>query len=84
MNIGTGRDWQQKGAAMALMKWTFEAADREKVAIYLDTVAEGAAQRLFEKMGFLQVGQFEMHLTKYGGQGMHSHIGMIRWPLEMN
>jgi ribosomal protein S18 acetylase RimI-like enzyme len=79
MNIGTSKTSRQKGAATALVKSVIEAADREKVSIYLDTVSEGPAKGLFDKLGFEEAGRFEMDLSKYGGQGCHSHIGMIRW-----
>jgi ribosomal protein S18 acetylase RimI-like enzyme len=79
MNIGTMKTSRQKGAATALVKGAIEAADREKVSIYLDTVSEGPARELFDKLGFEEVGRFEMDLSKYGGQGCHSHVGMIRW-----
>ena len=52
MNIGTAKASQQRGAATALVKQTFDAADREQVAIYLDTDSDGAAKRLFDKLGF--------------------------------
>ncbi|KEQ94900.1 hypothetical protein AUEXF2481DRAFT_226298 [Aureobasidium subglaciale EXF-2481] len=81
MNIGTAKTWQQRGAAMALVKRAFDAADREKVAIYLDTVSEGPARRLFDKLGFEEVGSFDIDLSNHGGQGLHSHVGVIRWPL---
>ncbi|KAI4744510.1 hypothetical protein E4T50_05120 [Aureobasidium sp. EXF-12298] len=79
MNIGTSKTSRQKGAATALVKSMMEAADREKVSIYLDTVSEGPAKGLFDKLGFGEAGRFEIDLSKYGGQGCHSHIGMIRW-----
>ena len=79
MNIGTTRTSRQKGAATALVKRAIEAADREKVSIYLDTVSEGPAKGLFDKLGFAEVGRFDIDLSKYGGQGSHSHVGMIRW-----
>jgi ribosomal protein S18 acetylase RimI-like enzyme len=79
MNIGTIKTSRQKGAATALIKGAIEAADREKVSIYLDTVSEGLARELFDKLGFKEVGRFEIDLSKYGGQGCHSHVGMIRW-----
>lgn len=82
MNIGTAKASQQRGAATALVKQTFDAADREQVAIYLDTDSDGAAKRLFDKLGFEEVGKFEIDLSKHGGQGWHSHVGMIRRPLS--
>lgn len=80
MNVGTAKAWQEKGAATALMEWMFEAADREQVPIYLDTTAEGPAKRLFDKLGFKEAGEFEIDLSNYGGQGKHSHVGMVRRP----
>jgi len=79
MNIGTVKTSRQKGAATALVKRAIEAADRGKVSIYLDTVSEGPAKGLFDKLGFQEVGRFDIELSKYGGQGRHSHVGMIRW-----
>ncbi|KAG9548650.1 hypothetical protein KCU71_g15592, partial [Aureobasidium melanogenum] len=77
LNIGTIKTERQKGAATALVKQMIDAADRE--TIYLDTVSEGPARRLFDKLGFEEVGRFEIDLTKYGGVGVHIHVGMIRW-----
>lgn len=80
MNIGTVKTERQRGAATALVKQMIEAADREKVThIYLDTVCEGPARRLFDKLGFEEVGRFEIDLSNYGGIGVHTHVGMIRW-----
>lgn len=80
MNIGTARPWQRKGAATALVTWSFTAADRERLPVYLDTTSDGPAKQLFEKLGFEKVDEFEMELGEYGGQGSHSHVAMIRWP----
>ncbi|KAG9645044.1 hypothetical protein KCU64_g11086, partial [Aureobasidium melanogenum] len=77
LNIGTIKTERQKGAATALVKQMIDAADREH--IYLDTVSEGPARRLFDKLGFEEVGRFEIDLSKYGGVGVHTHVGMIRW-----
>ena len=80
MNVGTVSAWKRKGAATIFVKWPFEAADKEQVPVYLDTTSDGPGRQLFEKVGFQQVGGFEIDLEKYGGQGKHSHIAMIRWP----
>ncbi|KAG9858042.1 hypothetical protein KCU98_g8161, partial [Aureobasidium melanogenum] len=77
LNIGTIKTERQKGAATALVKQMVDAADREH--IYLDTVSEGPARRLFDKLGFEEVGRFEIDLSKFGGVGVHTHVGMIRW-----
>lgn len=39
-NLATDPDFRRMGAATKLMKWPFEAADREGVICYLDTDPE--------------------------------------------
>ena len=77
-NLATHPTYQRKGAASALVKWPFEEADRDDVIIYLDTAANGMAYHMYEKLGFREMGSMSIDLTKFGGVGMHTHVGMIR------
>ena len=63
-----------------LLTWPFEQADRERVIVYLDTAGESKARGMYEKYGFIKVDECHLNLEESGGQGMHTHIGMIRYP----
>jgi len=80
MNIGTSSAWQRKGAASTLIQYPFDVADEEKVLMYLDTATDGPGKQMYESLGFQPVGQCEIDLTKYGGEGVHTHVAMIRYP----
>ena len=82
MNIGTSSDYQRKGAASALVKWVFEDADKNGVLVYLDTTIDGPSRPMYEKLGFRRVGECSIDLEEYGGEGVHTHIAMIRYPIE--
>lgn len=82
MNLGTSSAWQRKGAASTLVRWPFEAADQEGVLVYLDTALDGPGRSLYERLGFKPVGECSIDLTEYGGEGIHTHIAMIRYPQE--
>ncbi|KAK5134981.1 hypothetical protein LTR08_005933 [Meristemomyces frigidus] len=81
-NLGTLPAYQRRGAASALTSWPFAEADKEGVIVYLDTDEAGDARRMYEKLGFERVGDASFDLSKHGGQGRHTHMGMIRKPQE--
>ncbi|KAH8599060.1 hypothetical protein B0O99DRAFT_34298 [Bisporella sp. PMI_857] len=81
-NLATDPKHRRRGAASKLMRWPFEQADREGLACYLDTDPHGPAISLYERLGFVAVSErLEIDLTKYGGKGIHYHVGMIREPV---
>lgn len=82
MNLGTSGAWQRKGAASTLVRWPFEDADKEGILVYLDTASDGPGRALYEKLGFRKVGECNIDLEEYGGEGIHTHIAMIRYPQE--
>jgi GNAT superfamily N-acetyltransferase len=82
MNLGTSTAWQRKGAASTLVRWPFEEADKHGVLVYLDTAIDGPGKPLYEKQGFKRVGTCDIDLEEYGGEGTHTHIAMIRYPME--
>ncbi|PWY83575.1 hypothetical protein BO70DRAFT_403857 [Aspergillus heteromorphus CBS 117.55] len=80
-NLATDPKYQRHGAASKLIRTPFEEADREGVACYLDTDLHGPAIELYKRNGFKQVGEgVSIGMEPYGGQGIHTHVGLIREP----
>ncbi|KAK3725077.1 hypothetical protein LTR37_000587 [Vermiconidia calcicola] len=79
-NLGTLPWYRGRGAASALSRWPLSEADKECILVYLDTDQEGSARRMYEKLGFERVGEAIFDLSRYGGEGMHTHVAMIREP----
>ena len=83
-NVGTLPSYQRRGAASALVQWPNDEADKAGIPIYLDTNQDGHARRMYERLGFRQNDSVFFDLEKYGGEGTHTHIGMIRAPQPQN
>ncbi|PYH94045.1 hypothetical protein BO71DRAFT_399210 [Aspergillus ellipticus CBS 707.79] len=80
-NLATDLKYQKQGAASKLIRGPFEEADREGIACYLDTDLHGPAIKLYKRNGFVQVGEgASISLEAYGGQGIHTHVSLIREP----
>ena len=79
-NIGTLPSYQRRGAASALVRWPFEEADKQGIPVYLDTNEDGHARSLYERLGFSRVDAAVLDLSKYGSNGLHTHMAMLREP----
>lgn len=81
-NVGTLQSHQGRGIASALIRAALrECSDCEGgLPVYLDTSGDGdgRAWPLYERLGFEQVGKFEINLAKHGGKGVHTRVGMLR------
>ncbi|RAK98090.1 GNAT family N-acetyltransferase [Aspergillus ibericus CBS 121593] len=84
-NLATDPKYQRMGAASKLIRCPFEEADRDSVACYLDTDLHGPAIKMYERNGFVRVGEgVSVSLEKYGGQAIHTHVGLIREPSPLS
>ncbi|PYI08330.1 hypothetical protein BO78DRAFT_395718 [Aspergillus sclerotiicarbonarius CBS 121057] len=84
-NLATDPKYQRMGAGSKLIRCPFEEGDREGVACYLDTDLHGPAIKMYERNGFVRVGEgVSVSLEKYGGQGFHTHVGLIREPAPLS
>ena len=63
-----------------LLQWPFQQADEEGVICYLDTALNGPGRSLYERNGFVEVDKCELDLKPFGGDYVHTHVGMIREP----
>ena len=63
-----------------LLTWAFKQADEEGIIIYLDTDAESKARDMYERYGFVKVDECHLNLQDFGDEGIHTCIGMIRYP----
>ena len=57
-----------------------ERADREGTTVNLDTKAQGHARLMYERLGFVKVGETFFELDMYGGSGAHTHIAIVKEP----
>ena len=56
-------------------------ADEKGALVYLDTALDNSALSLYKKLGFKEVGRSCIEdLTRYGGEGSHTHIALIKYP----
>lgn len=81
-NVGTTRSHRGRGIASALIRTALaEYTDRgDGLPVYLDTSGDedGRVWPLYERLGFARVGEFEIDLTRHGGEGSHRRFGMMR------
>lgn len=73
-NLGTLPSSRGKGAGTALTSWPFEKADREGVAVYLDTDEQGSAKRIYDRLGFKKVGEVSMAERKEATSIRHVRV----------
>ncbi|KAJ4359837.1 uncharacterized protein N0V89_000393 [Didymosphaeria variabile] len=80
-NIATHPNHRGNGLASQLIRWVFPQADKQGALVYLDTASDNAALRLYKKLGFQEEGSDTIKdLTKYGGEGEHTHVALLRLP----
>lgn len=49
---------------------------------YLDTEADGKVIALYEKVGYVKVGECKIDLQVCGLEGIYTHVAMIREPVS--
>ncbi|EPE30171.1 Acyl-CoA N-acyltransferases (Nat) [Glarea lozoyensis ATCC 20868] len=64
--LATRPEWQGKGAGSKMLKWGLGKADEEGLEAYLE--ASPAGKRLYEKMGFKEIGRLVVPSKKEGGE----------------
>ena len=74
-------DHQRKGAGRLLVNWGTEIADKEGLPCYLE--ASPAGLRLYRNVGFEEVENFDLDMARWGGQGIHRHVCMLRKPKQL-
>lgn len=78
-NVGTLQSHQGRGIASSLFRTVFEEVCEGR-PMYLTTSGDedGRAWPLYESLGFKTVGEWEIGLSKFGGEGLHLHLVMLR------
>jgi hypothetical protein len=64
------------------VKWAFPQADVQNVPVVLETAIDGQAKGLYLKLGFEEKGSTTIEeLSRYGGEGSHTHVALVRYPM---
>ena len=81
-NIATHPDHRGQGLASQLISWGTSQADAQNVVVYLDTASENPAKGLYTKLGFQEQSNRSVieDLSKFGGEGSHTHVAFVRDP----
>lgn len=79
-NVGSLPWNKRRGAATALIRWSFEEGNKDEVVVYLETDQDGRARRKYERLGFTRAGAAVFELLEYGGSGVHTRITIFREP----
>lgn len=74
--IVTTPEFQGRGVGSLLIRDGFAVADEHNLPVWLEASPRG--YRVYKKLGFQDVEEFEMDLTKYGGKTIDRSVGMIR------
>ncbi len=69
---------QRRGAGAMLVGWGCDVGDKYGLPCYLE--ATPAGYHLYRKLGFEDVEPMDMDLGKFGGEGIHHYVCMIRPP----
>ncbi|PGH28818.1 hypothetical protein GX50_08447 [[Emmonsia] crescens] len=80
-SLATDIAHQGLGAGSAVLKYGVDIADKENVPGWLEASVQG--YNLYKKFGFQDVDSFTLDLSRYGGEGERSVIGMSR-PARQN
>ena len=75
-NLLTDPSYWRRGLGTKLTKILTSQADKEGATCYLD--ASPLGYPIYLKCGFEEVDIVEIDKSKYGGKGIHRHVGMIR------
>lgn len=78
--LATNPEYQRKGLGKRLLAYGCEIADNEGARVYLES--SKVAQPLYVSMGFAEVGDFEIDLEKFGGEGVEPVKLMVRNPKD--
>lgn len=76
--IATLPSYQRKGLGKRLLQHVTDLADRDGAKTYLHASAVGSP--LYARLGWEQVGRFELDLDQFGGKGREEVKCMIRPP----
>lgn len=80
-NLATHPEHRGRGLASRLVASVFPDADEKGVVIYLDTASDNPAMRLYQRLGFQEVGRRTIEdLSRYGGEGSETHVAFLRYP----
>ncbi|ORX97101.1 acyl-CoA N-acyltransferase [Clohesyomyces aquaticus] len=80
-NLATHPDHRGRGLASQLIEWVFPHADKNRFLVYLDTASDNPAMRLYKRLGFVEKGSHTIDdLSRFGGEGSHTHVALIRDP----
>ena len=69
-------DYQRRGAGKILVEWGLDMADREGLPCWLQATPQGRG--LYSKCGFEIVGDMDIDMSKYGGEGIYRYVCMLR------
>ena len=72
----TSPDFQGRGVGRRLCQEGLRIADGEKLPAWLEASALG--RKLYKKLGFEDVQELSIDLSKYGGEGIDHHLCMLR------
>ena len=59
-----------------LVEWGLDMADREGLPCWLQGTPQGRG--LYSKCGFKIVGNMDIDMSKYGGEGIYRYVCMLR------
>lgn len=81
-NLFTDPEYQQQGIATKLLDYGLALADEIGIFAYLEASPAGLA--LYKKLGFEEVGSFDINLSKYkpGAPEVYTTTLMIRQPIR--
>lgn len=87
VNIGTNVSHLRNGLAKKLVTWLFPFCDELRLDYKL--LASPMGRFLYKSSGFVEEGKgdraaVEIDMSKWGGEGIHQHVYMVRHPGELN
>jgi GNAT superfamily N-acetyltransferase len=72
--LSVKKSHQRQGIASALLRWGKEYATELGLPVYVEATPDGVP--VYRKFGYETVETFSMDLTKYGGKGPYTELGM--------
>jgi len=78
--LATHPDYQRKGLASMLLRHAFEMADREGKKIYIE--ATDAGFPVYKRLGFVQIDEVVVDVSKWGGKELKRNRCMMREPVS--